>query len=262
MPIITSSKKGHTLEFKENPGHVYKLDGVKIPGGTDIKKAYPPSPALIQYYIKQGLAEFKSGRNLKKKADVGTYMHSYAYAKRNNLVTEVNRLQQEIKGHNDENKIRKRFTEVDKWVPTLSNEKLIASEQIVARVCEFHEKNPGVNYPKCLCFAGKFDVLVEVNGRVRLQDYKSAKGFFEDQFIQQGGYALAIEYWMGVKVEELETIRFNDNTDTPERFCIDNPDDVEEFKAEFLLLRQSRLFQKKWGRFFNLKYKAANPWRK
>lgn len=254
--ITTDVRHGHTLTFRENPYHVYKLDDLKIPGGTDIKKAYPPSRALIIYYIKQGLDEFVNGWRLKKQADVGTAMHDYCYALRTGKPFDKS----EYNGHPDQAKIFKRFAEVDKWVPTLTNEKLLAAEQIVARVCDFHKAHPGVEHAECLCFAGKFDVLVEVNGKVRLQDYKSAKGFFEDQFIQQGGYALAIEEWLGIKVDELETIRFNDNTDEPARYCIDDPKDVQEFKDQFLTLRKSRWFQKKWGKFFEDKYKADNPW--
>ena len=254
--ITTDTKNGHTLEFRENPYHVYKLDGLKIPGGTDIKKAYPPSRQLIRYYIKQGLEEFDHGFRLKKQADVGTAMHDYCYALRMDKPFDKN----EFIGHPDQEKIFKRFTEVEKWVPTLTDEKIISAEQIVASVCEYHKLHPGVEYSECLCFAGKFDVLVEVNGKVRLQDYKSAKGFFEDQFIQQGGYAVAIEKWIGRKVDELETIRFNDNTNEPARFCIDDPKEVQEFKDEFLVLRQSRRFQKKWEKFFSEKYEAENPW--
>jgi hypothetical protein len=254
--ITTDIRNGHTLTFRENPYHVYKLDDLKIPGGTDIKKAYPPSRALIIYYIKQGLDEFVNGWRLKKQADVGTWMHDYSYAKRMNQPIDL----EPVKGHPDETKIRKRFAEVDKWVPTLTNEKLLAAEQIVANVCDFHKANPGIEYPECLCFAGKFDVLVEVNGKVRLQDYKSAKGFFSDQFIQQGGYAVAIESWLGIKVDELETIRFNDNTNEPARYCISDPKDVQEFKDEFMTLRKSRWFMKKWDTFFDKKYADENPY--
>lgn len=254
--VTESIRNGHALTFRENPYHVYHLDGLKIPGGTDIKKAYPPSRQLLIYMIKQGLDEFLSQRKLKKTADVGTAMHDYCYALRMNKPFDKS----VFYNHPDQIKIFKRFDEVDKWVPTLTDEKIIAAEQIVAHVCEFHKAHPGVPYDYCLCYGGKFDVLVEVNGKVRLQDYKSAKGFFEDQFIQQGGYAIAIEEWMGIKVDELETIRFNDNTDEPARYCIDNPKDVQEFKDEFLTLRKSRWFQKKWGKFFDDKYKAENPW--
>ena len=256
--LTTDTKNGHVLTFRENPYHVYTLDALKVPGGTDVKKAYPPSRALIKYYIKQGLEEFESGRRLKKQADVGTAMHDYCYARRMNQPFDKS----EFYTHPDQIKIFKRFEEVDKWVPTLADEKIIAAEKIVAHVCEIHQEKPGIPNPECLCFAGKFDMLVEVRGKVRLQDYKSAKGFFEDQFIQQGGYAIAIEEWMGIKVDELETIRFNDNTNEPARFCIDDPKEVQEFKEQFLTLRKSRRFMRKWEKFFSEMYAEQNPWLK
>jgi len=240
--LITDVRNGHTLTFRENPYHVYTLDGEKIPGGTDVKKAYPPSRQLIRYYIKQGLEEFDSGRKLKKQADVGTWMHDYCHAKRTNTAIDLN----PILGHPDELKIRKRLKEVDKWVATLENEEVIAAEKIVASVK--HK------------FGGKFDVLVKRDNKIILQDYKSAKGFFEDQFIQEGGYAIAIEEWLGIHVDGLEIVRFNDNTEEPQRLCFDNPADVEEFKEQFLRCRYSRIFMRKWEKFFSEKYEAENPW--
>lgn len=232
----------HTLEFLQKV-HRYRLDGEWIPGATDVKKGYPPSRQLIRYWIKQGLEEFDGGFKLKASADVGTITHNYCHALRTNGQFDPSK----IIGHKDEEKIRRRLSEVDRWVKDRSNEELVMAEKICAS--PVHK------------FAGKFDVLVRVDGKLRLQDYKSAKGFFEDHFLQAGGYALMVDHWYGLKVEELEIIRFNDNVDYPDSFVIKGAD-VEDFKQQFLTCKATRDFQKKWGIFFEKKYEATNPWLK
>ncbi len=210
--LTTEVRHGHTLTFRENPYHVYKLDDRKIPGSTDVKKGYPPSRQLIRYYIKQGLEEFDSHKQLTKQADVGTAMHDYCHARRLNQPFDKN----VFIGHPDAEKIFKRFGEVDKWLPTVADDKVIAAEEIIAWVCPLH-RNADEKIPQtsayCTCFGGKFDCLIERDGLFILQDYKSAKGHFADQFIQAGGYDIALEYWRGIKVSGYEVIRFNDNTE-------------------------------------------------
>jgi hypothetical protein len=232
----------HKLKFLEKV-HRYKLDGEWVSGATTINKAYPMSRGLLRWYIKQGIEEFDSGKKLKAAADVGTLTHDYLFALRTGGKFDLSK----IEGHKDEEKIRKRFLEADKWVKSRENEKLIMAEKICA--------SPQYK------FAGKFDVLVERDGKYVLQDYKASKDFFESQYIQGGGYAVMIEHWYGLHVSEIEIIRLNDNTEEPESLAFSGSD-VEEFKQQFITCHNTSNFQKKWGKFFEQRYEEKNPWLK
>lgn len=232
----------HVLEFYSK-AHRYKLDGEFITSTTDTKKGYPPSEQLIKYWIKQGMDEFESGKKLKKQASVGTLMHAYCHALRTNTPFNKN----QIIGHPQEKQLQRRFNEVEEWVKERSNEKVIMAEKLAAMITRK--------------VAGKFDVLVEVGGKLRLQDYKSAKGHFEDAFIQLGGYSLMIKEWYNLDVQELEVIRFNDNTEKPSPYLI-GQHDIGDFQKQFLVCKDTRDFQKSWGALFTEKYKKENPWLK
>jgi hypothetical protein len=240
--IITSKSNGHVLTFRENPYHVYHLDGEKIPSATDVKKAYPPGRQLIRYYIKQGLEEFDSGAKLKAKADIGSIMHDYCHAKRMGLPFDDSL----VAGHPDEEKILKRLNEVDAWLLKQKKDKILKAEIIVASIT--HK------------YGGKFDAVIERDGKIIIQDYKSAKGFFTEQFLQMGGYDQALMEWEGMHVDGYEVVRFNDNTKEPKSFLITDPNELQEFREEFIRLRYSRAFQKKWDKFFEDMYEKENPW--
>jgi hypothetical protein len=237
----------HKLEFLQKV-HRYKLDGEFVPGATDTKKGYPPGRALIRYWIKQGLEEFDGGFKLKAQADVGTLTHDYCHAIRTHNDQEKIKVLKQVPGHKDEEKIKRRLSDADKWCKDReSEEEVIMAEKICAMIPER--------------VAGKFDVIVrrKDTGLLRLQDYKSAKGHFEDAFIQEGGYSKMILSWYGLKISELEVIRFNDNVDYPDSYVVEG-NDVQDFEKQFMTCLDTRNFQRKWGAVFEAKYKKENPW--
>ena len=240
MSLITSRCGDHVLTFDE-VAHEYKLNGIVVGGATDVKKAYPPSIPIIKYWIKQGLEEFESGKKLKDQAAVGTVMHDYCFALRTGKTYD----NPAIVGHKDEETIRRRMAEVEAWVKEREQfEEVVAAEEIIAS-------------PR-YWMAGKFDCLVrrKDTGRLRLQDYKSAKGFYVDQFIQGGVYDQCLREWKGLKIDEIEIIRFNDNTEKPAAHVID---DIDDFRQQAISCRQSRYFMHKWDRYFDKLYRANNP---
>lgn len=231
----------HTLTFeKDTKKHDYKLDGQKVVGVTTIKKAYPPSEALIQYFIRQGIDEYKSGKKLKRQADIGTVMHDYCHCKRLGQPFEW----KTVEVHPDRKILEARIKLIDQWLATQTDEIVLAEQSIAS-----------VKYQYC----GTFDVLVKRGNHYILQDYKSTKGFFEDQFIQLGLYAQALEEWLNIGVAGLEVIRFADNAEKPESFLTD---DVSDFREQGLRLKQTYDFQHKWKSFFDKKYKEEVLWKK
>ncbi len=228
----------HELVFDEVE-HDYFLDGVQVPGATGVGKAYPPSDGLVQYMIRQGIEEYKTGKKLKRKALVGSILHDYAFCLRTGKVFDTSILD----GHVDEEEIKTRMKLVDQFFDEQHDE-LIMAEEIIASV--EHQ------------YAGKFDVLVRRGDEIILQDYKSSKGFFESQFIQLGLYANALKEWKGIQVTGFEIIRFAENATKPESFLIDDSTALIEFIQQGLRLRDTLTFQNKWKTFFDKKYRQES----
>lgn len=260
--LIHSCKDDHYLTFDEEY-HVYTLDGKLVPGATDVKKGFPEPFQLIQWKIGKGaefivdrfrehyaeakqfppknvLAKWLSGAKtatkdtLDRTADIGTLMHDYCWALRTNQAFDSSR----VAGHEHEAQILKRLAEVKQWV---------TERQLTERVLRAEEIIASIKYK----FGGKFDCLVErSDGKIILQDYKSAKGFYVEQFIQGGGYSIALKEWLGIKIDGIEIIRFNDNTDRPESKVIDRPKQIKSFEQQFIRCRETREFQRAWEKVF------------
>lgn len=279
--ITRSEHDGHVLEFTETEeDHFYTLNGELVPGATDVKLGFPKAYNLIKWEIGEGAkfvidcltdvradgrypkdqtlfpiteegydnlingAKSATKKILEETADVGTIMHDYAFSLRVGKRFDDAKIQ----GHKDEALIRKRLLEVDAWCSERDKEEeVVSAEQIVASPLHM--------------FAGKFDVLVrrKDTGALRVQDYKSAKGFYVEQFIQAGGYRQAMWEWQNQLPSELEVIRFNDNTEKPASLVISDFDSVESLTKQFLSCRQTRVFQRKWEPFFNKIYRQSIP---
>lgn len=242
--MITESRDHtgqHVLTFEKSARkHCYTLDGKTVIGVSSIKKAYPPSDGLIQYMIKQGIEEYKTGAKLKRAASVGTVMHDYAHCKRLKLPFD----QAQVALHPDKDLLLGRFALVDQWLEQQTDEIVLAEKSVAS-----------VTFQYC----GTFDVLVRRGAQLVLQDYKSTKGFFEDQFIQLGLYAQAVQEWLNLEVGALEVIRFADDAEKPESFLTT---DVDDFREQGLRLRATVEFQHKWKTFFDAKYKESLGWKK
>lgn len=247
-------KQKHWLTFYKEK-HIYVLNGEIAPSASDIKLAYPKSPFLLQWdkgqtaeyvleYFKAWLglgwpldqkalltnAKSASKAKVDDLAIVGSLMHDYAHSKR---LGQPFTQWEAVNSSEHYEKIIKRFGEVDKWADQRNKEEtVIEAEQIIASVKH--------NY------AGTFDVLVKRNGKVRLQDYKSAKGFYIDQFIQAALYSIALKEWKNIKVDEFEIIRFNDNTEEPASLVISAKRQIAVLEEQALRLRHTRSFQNEW----------------
>lgn len=258
MNILQSQDvhKKHFLSFDVEK-HAYTLDGNPVPGATDIKLAYPKSFVLQQWdkgetakyvvewfrqrgakpwptdaEIKAVLTEAKtaSKKTLDATASIGSLMHDYAHSKRLKIpFTQWER----VNAHPDYETIIKRFGEVDAWVKEREQE-----EEVIK--AEFLVASPKHQY------AGTGDVLVMRNGKIRLQDYKSSKGFYIDQFLQEGLYSTALLEWDGIKVDEFEVVRFHDNTEKPASLVISRPSEIKALEKQALIVRKTRAFQKQW----------------
>ena len=243
----------HTLEFNEG-NHRYKLDGTYVPGVTTLIKAtLPEGEGLIGWRVKQAIAYVhdrwnmlecapepgwreETDRNalvahrqkLNEAGDIGSALHGYIEAREAGLQPPQAVLTREAMAAFD-----KAVGAYEEYLKQHGPVKLVSSEQAIASVK--HQ------------YAGKFDRISKRAKHLVLSDFKTSKAIYPSQLIQLGGYSLAIREWMGLKVQELEILRFGKDGEF-EALTIDDRPAILELEAQFVRCRQTFDFLKRHDR--------------
>lgn len=269
--IITSTSFDgrHVIEFNEN-SHRYKmgLAGGKLAqtvGVTTFEKGgYPTSMGLISWMkgvtaeaifaaltvpaaggfmpregfwpisedTKKSLiqeAKIADREKSQEAADIGTICHGFAELHSLGQIKAAQALLEQVKG-------------VPQW-PLI--------EMCVNKYLEWDAQNKGklvtaealVGSPT-FGFCGKFDRLDNVAGKLILRDYKTSKAIFLDQYIQLGGYSIAIKEWLGLDVQGLEVLRFGKDDGTFEALLVDDPKEIRIFQAQAVRCLDTHNFRK------------------
>ena len=250
--VARSFDNKHVIEFNEG-SHRYKLDGKQACGVTTfIKGGYPTSQGLISWQKGQALEYlwnavvnkntlleekpelFKAAKAAdravaQEAADIGTVIHEYAFlyethGDKDALSATVAQLPEESK-----NKIYNGIEKFKSWRSTM-DDRLQSVEALVASPTHL--------------FCGKFDKLAYRSGKLILSDYKSSKSIYLDMYIQLGAYAIAIEEWLGLRVEGLEILRFGKEDGEFETMLVDKPEEIAEFKRQAIRCRETYEFAK------------------
>lgn len=235
MSLLTSTARGHTLQFDEVK-HRYTLDGIIVPGVTTVLKGgYPESEALTRWRIKQGIKEYETKAKVNEAASVGTILHEYAY------YIDLGKplpddMYQRIESHSKKADIRNCVHQFQRWKDR-SVDKIIGSEDIIAG------RDKGAEDEEVVYFAGKYDRLAERNGKIVLSDFKTSSGIYITQFMQLAAYAVALEYWKRIKVDALEVLRFGKKDPEFETKLIDDGDAIAELKRQFIRTLRTHAFR-------------------
>ena len=251
--------KLHYLSFDEEK-HRYTLDGNHIPGATTFcKGGFPTSEALIAWMKSQSasyaldigfqlgligepLSEVRKKEIIKEAktkdkeaaeaaAELGTLLHDYAFHSELNHVDEVREILAVAGDHPEWQKIKNEIDKFEAWKKKNEDE-MVASESIVASVL--------------YSYGGKFDRLARRNGVLILSDFKSSNAIYLDHFLQLAAYAVAIQEWTGLRVEGLEVLRFGKENGEFETKMIDKPEEIQAFKDQAIICRQTYKFRLKW----------------
>lgn len=238
------------IEFRENPFHTYKLLGTneRLLSVTGVTGILDKSRVLIQWAL--GLAKdhtlgflndrgdmvdqtelraileeaFKKHTQIKTEAaDVGTLIHAYAEAFAtakmdgtslppigddlpDQVISGINGFLDWFKAHDI------KFLEVERLV-----------------------------YSKSLGYAGLFDALIRIDGKLMLADWKSSKGVYAEFFPQIAAYRMAYEEEMGVKLDGSLIVKFGkeDGSFEVKDISASHEADAEMFKG--LLVAKNRL---------------------
>jgi len=219
MALIRSFKGKHVIEHDEE-SHKYVFNGKPLSGVTTIiSGGYPKNQRIYDWQIKQGanwildavgdmnandlteshrLDLIKESPNAYKKGleeacDIGHLVHEYAYqVEAKKEIIKPQALSEEHLRIYD-----KCCEQFDEWKAE-NDDEITALEELV---CSIKHK-----------YAGRFDRLANRKGVITLSDYKTSSGFYITQFVQMAAYAMAIEEWMGIVVEDIEIVRFDKKT--------------------------------------------------
>jgi hypothetical protein len=218
---------GLTFDAEE---HVYRMDGVPVPGVTTILKVIAKE-SLNNWYIKvtrdYWLEQLKAGRTdyhvihreswsankklSKAAADIGTNVHEYAecYLK-NQPLPKLKTPQAEMGAE-----------AFHKWLDA-HDVKLLASEQMV--------------FSKNYYYAGTCDLVAEIDGKAVVGDFKTSSGIYPEMRFQTAAYQQALEEQLGHKFDGRWVIRFDKTTGEFEaKYFDDFKLDFKGFKAALLL---------------------------
>ena len=213
---IVSEKDGYKLEFNPKT-HRYFLH---IPGEpkrrplvsvTTTNRGYPVAEGLIKWRIGQGIEEYISGQKLGKASAIGTFSHELFYKIEKGEpvdVPEVAEIQNIIELH----KVW--------WDKVGYKDEVTHRENIMA-------------HPDYM-LAGTLDRSCIRDGKRWLQDYKTAKGIYIEAFFQLAWYDILAEFWLGIKHDVWEVIRFGKEDSEYETQKIEDPDMMKEYKAQAL----------------------------
>lgn len=247
-----SHDHAHTLEFNEAT-HRYKLDGRAVPGVTTfIKASLPEGEALINWRARQAAAfatswyaglekhptpamvdtavELSLTAYREKLSDAGNIGHAL------HALIELTERQggfpprEVVQAHAlrlplaSQDAFRLALRSYQDFMVVQPKLELLAAEGSVASV--EHR------------FAGTFDRLHRVEGKIVLSDFKTSKGIYDSHLIQLGAYSLALREWHGVHVDTLEILRFGkDGSFTP--LTISDSGAILELEQQAVRCRQT-----------------------
>lgn len=226
------------LQF--NPqGHHYLLDGKKITGVTTILNVIA-KPALINWaanmavdYIENKVL-FNSDTNISeirymdwidwikearkahcqkrdKAGDIGTFVHKQIEKWINNKPTEKMTLQ-----------AQKMFRNFTNWA-TENKVKFLASERQV--------------YSEKYFFAGTYDFLCKIDGKIWLGDIKTSSGIYPEMFFQCAGYQICEEEMGERKIDGHIIVNLKKDGTFKEKRSISNKDNKTAFLSALALYR-------------------------
>lgn len=246
----------HELKF-ELKRHIYWLDDVIVSGVTTVnKKGGPIAQALLNWYISQGK---KSKDIADKAADIGKIVHSYA--------------EHHSKGTLDKFDFKKVEAHPSKLVINRCIEKYKDfAKKEEASIEEIYGHELLVAAPS-VPFGGTIDRAIKhKRWGVTIEDYKTSKGFFAEQFIQGAAYAKALKEWRNLDVDSLRINLFTKSAGDIHTLVVndgkwyyDNAIIFENFTIQDLYGQFSRNFDamqlhNKIDSILDPIYRELNPW--
>lgn len=252
----------HSLEFNETT-HRYKLDGLAVPGVTTLIKAtLPEGEGLINWRARhaaqhvsdwwQSLEGYPDVEEVKATITRSLSAHRAALDSAGDIGSAVHDYIERYEG--------KGRGAAEKFLASLVDSRLDRSGGLAtvkkSLLAYSDYRNSGGKF-KLVCsetpvasvhhaYAGKFDRLSLVKGKLVLSDFKTSKGIYFAHLVQLGAYSVAIKEWMGKSVEVFEILRFGKDG-VFEPLTITSASDILELEEQAIRCRKTLAALKKYG---------------
>jgi ATP-dependent exoDNAse (exonuclease V) beta subunit len=166
----------------------YVIDGIEYPSVTEILKVIN-KPELVEWFKRTNFSEIVE--KSEKATNIGDIVHDA-----------IHKL---LKGERVEIKIKPEYvSSVQNCVSAFLDWKkkcgveVVETEKLVVSKKHF--------------YAGTFDFVGKVDGKIVLADWKTSSAIYKEYFVQVAAYKVAYEEMTGQKVDECWVIRFGKNT--------------------------------------------------
>lgn len=162
----------------------YSIEGRYVPRVTEILSAMLHEDYLMEWSNKIGLYRHEKYKDvLSQSADIGTYVHDSV----ENYISTGVKVDLDNIPYAYKDKVNNAFNSFLKWwtIITLNNYNVLAMEEVL--VCKY--------------FGGKLDLLLEVNGKTYLVDFKTSNYSSYKHFLQLSAYRYMLRETKGIELD-------------------------------------------------------------
>lgn len=212
MSIETLLKQ---IDMKELNTEVdrYQFQGINVPRVTEIISSMLHEDFLMTWANNIGLYQKKKYKEeLDNAASKGTYVHNAI----EDFITNNNELNIDSVEEQYQKEVSYAYGSFKSWwnIVTKNNVRVIMQEQKLS----------------CPWFGGTLDLLLEINGKIYLLDFKTSNHPSYKYFLQLAAYRYMLKYFYNIEIDGVGIIKLNKKFIDFEEFIIDksNPD-YEDF---------------------------------
>ena len=184
----------------------YKFNGVTVPRVTVILSEMQSDQGLLRYSNFLGFKHIDYNQMLNNAASIGTETHAF-------IENYIQKKEENIPTRKEVNNCTEAFLKWWKMLNSNYNIKVLGEEQSLS----------------CPWFGGTYDLLLDINGKKALVDFKTSNHITHRYFIQLAAYKYLISYNLNLQLDMCIILRMDKETANYEMVTLDLsiPEDME-----------------------------------
>lgn len=219
---------------RQKHAYFWREKGVFVPGATSILQTLN-KPALLNWaagqaadYVAANLPESPTPEQVRQVCDEAKGAHNRTKEEAGDIGSQVHKIA--------ENLFRGVPIEVPEHPLVLNG--LRALQEWIGENEIMPIDNECISFSKSAFYAGTFDLLASINGKLTLLDIKTSKYVYDDHKIQLGGYRFAWEEeHRGERIEQLCVLHIDKNKGKPKAYTWADHGLMQLFTDTFLRVK-------------------------